>query len=263
MLSTLLRTCALLAGLTSGLALRHDVEEAQFVELGQSFPAVVQIGGLASGTLVAQDWVLTAAHVPEMLQRMLRGAPLTVSIGGEEYEVARVVVPEQRAAEPELHDLALLQLATPVPETIAPLPLWVEDVEVGSTFVLAGWGILAIGDEGVEMSPTVMTSPTRRLRAGWNTIERVDAESARFVARFDGPDTALALEAGPCVGDSGGPALVRVEGKDDAPATWHVAGVIALVDDTDNDGILGEYGDEFGMTAVAKYADWIRTAMAE
>lgn len=252
---------ALLTGSAASLALRHDVEEEQYVGFGQSFPAVVQVGGLASGTLIAPDWVLTVAHAPEMIGKMMPGQPLKVRVGETSYEVARVVVPEARKDDPEGPDIALLQLAESVPGEIAPLVPWTEAVEPGTRFVLAGWGILATGDEGVVLSPEAMASPTRLLRAGWNVCERVDEEAQLFIARFDGPDKGVELEAGPCLGDSGGPALLRVEGTDGKPASWRVAGVIAAIDDGDEDRIVGEYGEEFLLTSVAAHADWIRATI--
>jgi hypothetical protein len=247
---------ALLAAPAALLARRHDVEEARYLELGESFPAVVQVGGLASGTLIAREWVLTVAHAPEMLKRR-PDAPLKVKIGDEEIEVAEVHVPDLRALEPERHDIALLRLAHPAPVDLVPLPLSDEDVEPGTEFVLAGWGILARGDQGVELTPETMAAPTRARRAGRNLVERIDLEKALLVARFDGPEKGLELEAGACIGDSGGPALVRLPGADGQP-TWHIVGVLAAIDDTDEDRVVGEYGEEFAMTMVAFYAEWIR-----
>lgn len=137
-LPTLLIACTLLGGLSTGLALRHDVEEAKYLEFGKQFPAIAQVGGLGSGTLIAQSWVLTAAHVPEMIQPRLKGAPLTLEIGGEEYEVARVVVMDEREYAPDRYDIALLELTAPVPKEITPLLIWEEDVEPGAEIVLAG-----------------------------------------------------------------------------------------------------------------------------
>lgn len=244
------------------LAHRHDVEEARFVELGKSIPAVVQVGGLASGTLIAREWVLTAAHAPEMLRRKPDDV-LTVSIAGESIEVAEVHVPDLRALERDRHDIALLRLAKPAPETVTPLPLSEADVEPGTEFVLAGWGLLARGDQGITLSPEAMAAPTRALRAGKNRVERVDLDSAVMVARFDAPgDGALDLEAGPCIGDSGGPALVAVPGTDGKP-TWQVVGVTAHIDDHDGDRVVGEYGEAFGTTLVAFHGDWIRETIGE
>ena len=107
-----------------------------------------------------------------------------------------------------------------------------------------------------------VAEPFTRLQSR-NVIERFDEKQGQLIARFDDPDKAIELEAGPCIGDSGGPALIRVEGEGDEPATWHVAGVIANIVDVDEDRILGEYGDEFGMTSVANYADWIRETIGE
>jgi hypothetical protein len=244
------------------LSHRHDVDEARHVELGQRFPSVVQVGGLGSGTLIGREWVLTAAHVPEMLRRG-PGDPLKVSIAGKEIEVAEVHVPDLRELEPEHHDIALLHLAGPAPETVPVLSLSEDDVEPGTEIAFAGWGILARGDQGVRVSPEAMAAPTRALRAGKNRVERVDLEAALLISRFDAPDDgALDLEAGPCIGDSGGPALVSRPGKDGEPV-WEIAGVMALINDTDNDRIVGEYGEEFGMTMVAFHADWIRETMGQ
>jgi len=258
--SVLWIVCALALVPGPRLARRHDVEESRYLELGQQFPAVVQVGGLASGTLIAPEWVLTAAHAPEMLKRRPED-PLRVRFGDQELDVAEVHLPDLRALEPERHDIALLKLARPAPEGLAPLPLSEADVEPGTEFVFAGWGILARGDQGIALTPETMAAPSRARRAGQNRVERVDLEEAHLIARFDAPDEALELEAGPCLGDSGGPALVRLPGADGEPA-WHVVGVLALIDDGDNDRVVGEYGEEFGMTMVAFYADWIRETIA-
>ena len=84
----------------SSLGLRHDLKEAQYIEFGEQFPAVCQVAGLGSGTLIAPQWVLTAAHVPEMVLRMEPDAPLTVKLDGKEYKVAHVVYPDERAGLP-------------------------------------------------------------------------------------------------------------------------------------------------------------------
>lgn len=271
--SSLIIALTLLGGTASALALRHDAGEQPYLELGAQFPSVVQVGEFGTGTLVARDWVLTAAHVPEMMQRMLRGAPLTVSVAGETYEVERVAVPEartkarakestkERTKESEAHDIALLKLKKPVPVELTPLTLWKKELAVGTKFALAGWGILAMGDAGIKVSPEAMKSPTRKLRAGWNEIDRVDTAKGVLRADFDGPEKGVELEAGPCIGDSGGPLLIRVEGQDAAPATWHIGGVVAHVDDVDEDHIIGEYGDEFALTPVFAYADWIEATI--
>lgn len=65
------------------------------------------------------------------------------------------------------------------------------------------------------------------------------------------------------MGDSGGPALVQVAAEGDAPAGWTIAGVIAFSNDEDDSGIIGEYGESFGMTDVPSFAKWIAGTIAE
>ena len=250
------RTLTLLTLLFT-LAIRHDVDESHYLEFGAQLPAVVQVSGFASGTVIAPQWVLTAAHVPEMMKRMNPDAPLFVSVGDARIEIAEVHVPAERAEDPAHHDIALLRLVSPVPGDIEPLALSREAPEVGQEVVVAGWGILSVADEGIELSPAAMASPTRARRAGWNTIDRYDEEAGVLYADLDGPGEGLDLEAGPCIGDSGGPALIRIEGGDGMPDTYYIAGVMALIDDTDKDRIVGEYGEEFGMTSVAGHLEWI------
>ena len=257
--------CSVLIGAVhTPIAIHHEVSEARYRKFGESFPAVVQVGGLASGVLVAPDWVLTVAHAPEMLRRMRPDDPLTVRVGEVDHVVARVVVPEERVKEKDRHDIALLQLEEPVAKKIAPLPLHDAKVAPGAEFAVVGWGVLAQGDVGIKLTPAAMAAPTRARRAGWNQVTRVDAEKGLIYSTFDDGDERHELEAAPCIGDSGGPVLIRIDPEEEgAVPTWEVAGVIALVDDKDEDRILGEYGEEFGVTAVKGYARWIRKTLPD
>ena len=244
------------------LAISHDTDEARYIELGAELPAVVQVGGMGSGTIIAPEWVLTAAHVPEMLERMRPGAALFVTVGETTIEVSEVHAPPQRAAEPQLHDIALLRLKSPVAAEVEPLALWQDTPRSGQDVVIAGWGVLAVADKGIEMSPAAMAAPTRARRAGRNVIDRYEPDTGLLYGDLDMPGEGVDLEAGPSIGDSGGPALVWVAGQDGSPATWRIAGVLALIDDTDQDRILGEYGEEFGMTSVVGHLDWIESLVA-
>src|SRR5687768_7017976 len=86
---------------------RHDVPDERYLALGSRFPTVVPLGQVGDATLIAPDWLLTAAHVAGTLERR-PGA--TVRVGGAEIAVAFVV---RHPAWRDLgeHDVALIKLA--------------------------------------------------------------------------------------------------------------------------------------------------------
>ena len=53
-------TIALIAHPAAAIVIRHDRDDARYVELGARFPAAVTVLPDGSGVLIAPDWVLTA-----------------------------------------------------------------------------------------------------------------------------------------------------------------------------------------------------------
>ena len=178
------------------IIIRHDVDDAAYVQDDNAYPAVFEIserrGGVA--TLIGPQWALTVGHVG---QDILQGHEVTIA--GQSYSVERVILhPEWKT---RMLEMALLKLDRPV-QGVDPIPPYEKADELVQIVTFVGRG-----DTG-----TGLTGPIDRdhkLRAATNRVERV--EGSMLVFRFDAPEdehvTQLEGISGP--GDSGGPALIE------------------------------------------------------
>lgn len=71
------------------IVIRHDRPDSLYRALGARYPAVVKVGRAGDGTLIADRWVLTAAHVAGTINL----ARARVFAGGREYLIRRAAVP--------------------------------------------------------------------------------------------------------------------------------------------------------------------------
>lgn len=220
------------------IIIRHDRDDARYLELGKKYPAVCFMVPDGEGTLIAPQWVLTAAHVAE--QKQLERVRFD---DGAEYAITQKILhPEWRDGQP--HDIALVKLAEPV-RGVAPVALYEASDEVGKTVLFVGRG-----DHGTGMTgPKVMD---KKKRAATNVVDSADANWLRFT--FDEPPAGTDLEGVSGPGDSGGPALIERGGK------LYIAGVSVF-------GSRGKYGPQTygtreGYTRISTHLAWIRNAMS-
>ena len=194
---------------------------------------------LCTGTALARDLVLTAAHcvAPDTrLQIMPSAGAGMAPIGtvarhprydAQSYARGRVTA-----------DVALIKLAVPLPDFIAPMALAPEgeSVVAGDRLLIAGFGVPAQGNNtstGVaHVAALVVTG-----RPGNLQIRLVDPKTRG--ERFG---------LGACIGDSGGPVFRKSEGR------MRVLGVISW-----STGPAGEEGcgGMTGVTPLTLYRPWI------
>lgn len=151
---------------------------------------------LCSGALIAPDVVLTAAHClalfgPEGPHEVFLGQVLLPQpeSRGRFVRVARAVIHPGYDAGTHAYDAALLRLAVPVDVTPFPLP------ESTGSALTAGTAVRVVGYGDTKDA----SAPSGRRRQG--TLAVAQVEPAAFRA---GPAPGMS-----CVGDSGGPVLLR------------------------------------------------------
>jgi len=201
-----------LAPRSEGIGMRHDVPEAAYLDLAANtarYPAgpypdfrpVAALGTegrsgrfevTGSGTLVAPDWILTAAHVVMSERRgqdfrndlevRFGTSASSPSFRAKIIRVATPIPPEElrpllgrssRFSEAEIvraefHDLALLQLDRPVPDCPPALPDDSAEAMNGRLVYIAGFGDAGFGDNPRSRSWTAAD----RKRAAQNILDR-------------------------------------------------------------------------------------------
>lgn len=226
-----------LSSLASAVVWRSDADPKAALELAADIPAVGRVLPDGSATLIAPEWAITAAHVAHGVKP---GTEL--EFGGKRYAVAEVFVHPQGAPDPARPhqppqvDIALLRLATKV-QGIEPLALHRGTAELGQPMAIVGCG--DFGPAGAKPA-----HQDGRCRAVMNRV--ADAGPLRLFFPFDAPPAGEALEGIGAPGDSGGSALVQVDGK------WQVAGVSSA-----GDGPPNAYGSKDVFARVSSQLAWL------
>ncbi|HYC99934.1 MAG TPA: trypsin-like serine protease [Phycisphaerales bacterium] len=254
----------------AGSVIRDDASDVASQGLAAGFTSAARFniaGGVGSGTLVAPEWVLTAAHVvTDGVGAPLVTGTMTVTVNGESRSVLQIVPrPGWTGANYTMGvDLALVRLSSPV-LTAAPAMLASGGVPADQPVTVVGFGAFGFGSIGLTDSSGVLRAVTNVYDVSAPTLYPSWSPSLALMD-FDAPGTALynrsgavdatALEGSPAIGDSGGGSFTLLGG------VWVLTGVHSFTFTTAAGAAAPfGYGTASADVLIADHAAWIQSVI--
>lgn len=264
-----------------------SVSDQDYLNLGSQFSGVgiVSLSNsngafrAGSGTLIGDQWVLTAAHVAN--EGSLTGA--NVELNGVSYTVdAKYVNPLFNGNVVDGHDVALLHLSTAVDSSITRYGISVSNVTLGTMGYGVGYGNTGTGDTGDTggnawheraftnnidaLNPLVhdqssnpnATDPfagyMSDFRSPTSATNTLDSAAFGYTVGVHSSSTPTWLEGAIGTGDSGGALFVKTG------STYNLVGVTSYaveISGRSNTAVIGMYGDWSTWSDIAPDMAWI------
>jgi secreted trypsin-like serine protease len=250
---------------------RDDVADSQYLTLGAAsqFSAVGNFG-FCTGTLIAPQWVLCAAHC----SIYMGGASFTLAGAGTAAVAEVFNAPGWNGQLENGSDISLVRLATPL-VGVTPAQLYTGSSELGQVAYSVGYGAIGTGSLGntgggdnQKRAAMNVIDQTSSILTGWASdylIADFDSHlvtNTRFT-QFGSDNNPLALEGSISFGDSGGGTFINDGGA------WKVIGVHSWLDGLVSvNGVAGDgtdnssYTDLYGVTRVSTHLGWINSTLA-
>ena len=230
---------------------RHDRADERYLALGKEYESSICSVGGAVGTLIGNQWLLTAGHVVTNISPFSRSA----ECGGVSIPIATVytypgwgIKSDEKgdAIDLSIPDLAIVRLAHS-PKGMVPMTVSRETNEPGQPIVVVGKGLTGTGETGPD-------AEDGKLRAATNVVDSIFGQYFTFTFSPPGDSTATDMEGIGGPGDSGGPAVVKRNGRN------YVIGVSSL----NNRGPTGPstYNSTEVYARVSTSAAWIDSVIA-